>query len=81
MESPPALVRGLVPAFAAGLREEGLLGPENEAGLLPLVLCVRLAWLGEWLRKRDREMVEMELDYLDILREDAARIRAAWRRT
>ncbi len=36
--------------------------------LLPdMVIASRFGWLSEWLRKRDHEMLEMELDYFDIL--------------
>jgi len=32
-----------------------------------MVIASRFGWLSEWLRKRDHEMLEMELDYFDIL--------------
>jgi hypothetical protein len=31
------------------------------------VAASRFGWLSEWLRRGDREMLGLELDYLDLL--------------
>ena len=36
--------------------------------LTDFVLALRFAWLSEWLRKDDEEMLELELVYWEILR-------------
>ncbi|MCM0756710.1 aminoglycoside phosphotransferase family protein [Desulfovibrio aminophilus] len=76
-EHPSGLGRG----FALGLMRELRRGGTPEASLarLPvLVLASRFGWLSEWLRKRDREMLDMELDYLDILTSERDRLAALW---
>ncbi|GAB6178327.1 phosphotransferase [Desulfobaculum senezii] len=77
-EHPDYLVRGLVPAFVTGLREEGVLRADNERWLHPLVLGLRMAWLSEWLRRRDEEMLDMELEYMRILTAYAPQIQRGW---
>ncbi len=76
-EHPSGLARGFVMGLVRGLRDGGLPGPE--LGLLPLfVITTRLGWLSEWLRKNDAELLDMELDYLDILLEERENLAALW---
>ncbi|MHC1752792.1 phosphotransferase [Humidesulfovibrio sp.] len=76
-EHPSGLARGFVMGLVRELRAGGLPGPE--LGLLPLfVITTRLGWLSEWLRKRDAELLDMELDYLDILLEERENLAALW---
>lgn len=76
-EHPTGLARGFVMGLVRGLRAGGLPGPE--LGLLPLfVITTRLGWLSEWLRKKDAELLDMELDYLDILLEERENLAALW---
>ncbi|NJB66535.1 homoserine kinase type II [Desulfobaculum xiamenense] len=77
-EDPAYLTRGLVAAFVDGLWAEGVLTADNARWLHPLVLGLRMAWLSEWLRRRDGEMLEMELEYMRIIHEGRAQLEAAW---
>jgi homoserine kinase type II len=46
--------------------------PKEQLPLLPLfTLALRFAWLSEWLRKRDVEMIDFELFYMKLLLEDS----------
>ena len=61
IEDPTALVRGLAPALLRELRDRDCLD-RNSLVLLPeLILALRFAWMSEWLRRRDTEMVDMEI--------------------
>jgi len=75
-----ALVVGCIGAEASDARQAGFISSfletlgnrrvfsEEEMALLPLfVLAVRFGWLSEWLRKKDVEMIEFELFYMDLL--------------
>ena len=42
------------------------------------VLALRFAWLSEWLRVRDHEMVALECDYLELLLARQQELLAAW---
>jgi len=76
-EHPSGLARGCVMGLVRELRKGGMPGPE--LGLLPLfVMVTRLGWLSEWLRKKDAELLSMELDYLDILLEEQENLAALW---
>lgn len=78
IEDPTGLTSGLVPEMIHTLRERGKAGPKGGKWLFPMMIATRFGWLSEWLRKNDREMVEMELDYLDILLRYGDRINAHW---
>lgn len=77
-EDPSALGRGLCAALLTGLREHGVLRADNALWLHPLLVAVRLGWLSEWLRKNDREMLDMELDYLRLLTRSRGALERAW---
>jgi len=42
------------------------------------VVALRFAWLSEWLRRDDVEMIALELDYMDLLIEHRGRLRSLW---
>lgn len=79
-EHPDGLVGGMVPAMIAGLRGADMLTDDTLPWLPPFVLALRFAWFSEWLRKRDLEMAEMELDYMEILLRHQQDILSRWRR-
>ncbi|EPR37565.1 aminoglycoside phosphotransferase [Desulfovibrio sp. X2] len=67
IENPDTFRRGAGAAMLRRLAAEGLL-PASLRPLLPAaILASRFAWLSEWLRKGDSEMVAMELDYMELL--------------
>ncbi len=67
IESPATFQRGAGAAMIAVLRDRGVLRADNLRWLRPAVIAGRLGWLAEWLRQKDREMIEMELDYMELL--------------
>jgi len=67
IENPRTFAAGAGAAMIRTLRDRGVLHPGNLPWLKSAVMAGRLGWLAEWLRKNDREMVEMELDYLELL--------------
>lgn len=83
-EHPSGLGRGFAAGFTATLREGvaacSLAGiPTDTLRHLPLmVLASRFGWLSEWLRRGDRDMLEMELDYCDILLHHRSRLTDMW---
>jgi len=46
-----------------------------------LVIATRFAWLSGWLNKKDFEMVELELDYLNLLVEHDDLLKNTWQVT
>ncbi|WP_243361900.1 phosphotransferase [Fundidesulfovibrio terrae] len=45
----------------------GLFSPESARMLAPAILATRFGWLSEWLRRRDEEMITLELDFMEHL--------------
>ena len=78
MEDPRALRGDLVRALMARLRADAGYSPQAWASFLDLVLALRFAWLSDWLRRDDREMVELEAVYIGLLQEDREALERAW---
>jgi homoserine kinase type II len=80
MEDPESLMEPMVLGFLDELKTEGIFGKLSFSILPEFVLALRFAWLSEWLRKKDDEMVEMETDYIRLLLDGQERFRHAWGR-
>jgi homoserine kinase type II len=67
IEAPSARNGDFIKAFKQQLIEQKIFS-EKTWELLPLfVLAQRFAWLSEWLRRDDEEMLEHEVDYMNNL--------------
>jgi homoserine kinase type II len=80
MEDPAALAGELALSFIGELRAAGCLDASGYALLPEFVTALRFAWLSDWLRKNDRDMVEMETDYIRLLLDGRESLRRAWTR-
>jgi len=78
MEDPGGLSGGMALRFLSELKQAGFLSPESQGTLLDLTLALRFAWLSEWLRKRDTEMIELELTYMYLLMDNREKITSSW---
>lgn len=48
--------------------------------LFPIfVVALRFAWLAEWLRTRDKEMIDLEETYMNLLYDNMEELTAIWR--
>ncbi|MGD0170381.1 MAG: hypothetical protein ABSE54_11730, partial [Smithella sp.] len=47
--------------------------------LVEFIVALRFAWLSEWLRRKDTEMIGLELDYMRLLIDNKNRLQKAWR--
>lgn len=79
MEDPRALVNGLAPALLLTLRDRSTLDNASLALLPEMVLGLRFAWMSEWLRKKDEEMVEWEIRYMRLLANSIDTLLPAWK--
>ncbi len=66
-EDPQALEGGFITAFVSHLKRSNILTPPLIALLPSFLVAQRFAWLSEWLRREDWEMVDFELFYMEIL--------------
>ena len=78
MEDPDSLSGDMVLSFLDELRAAGFLSDAGWRTLPDLTLAIRFAWLSEWLRKSDSEMVALELTYMYLLMDNHEKIKALW---
>lgn len=67
IEDPECLWSGAAVSFVEKLRASGKYAAVSFKYLRDLMIAFRFAWLSEWLRKNDDEMIRMEFDYFDVL--------------
>jgi homoserine kinase type II len=67
IEHPSSLVGDLVRRLIARLKAADLYSDVSWRHFLEFTVAMRFAWLSEWLRKDDREMIGLELDYMELL--------------
>ena len=70
MENPAALRMDFVSSFLRKLRKSGVFSDISWHHFHPLVVALRFAWLNDWLIFKDREMVELEVTYMNLLVEN-----------
>jgi homoserine kinase type II len=79
MEGPDSLSGGMVLSFLKELKAAAFLSPASLRSLPDLTLALRFAWLSEWLRKCDSEMIGLELTYMHLLMDNQEKIKEIWR--
>lgn len=77
-ENPEALVGPLVMDFISRLKASIVMSRLSLFVLVEFVIALRFAWLSEWLRHDDREMIEMETTYLKLLYRHKDDLRHIW---
>lgn len=71
-EDPDARHSNFVKAFLDQINKDKLINPELMVHLPVFVLASRFAWLSEWLRRGDEEMISFEVYYMGILFDELA---------
>lgn len=77
-EDPWALKGPLIQALLHTVKKEKIYREISMAQLLNMVLALRFAWLSEWLRKRDHDMIRLEMDYMTLLWQNHEAIQTVW---
>jgi homoserine kinase type II len=78
MEHPSSLVGDLVVNLIAQVKAAGIFADISWEHFIEFVVALRFAWLSEWLRKDDREMIALELDYLELLIQNRDQLAREW---
>lgn len=78
IEDPEGLTGELAYDFIAALKDAGLFSGMSRELFIEFVVAVRFAWLSEWLRHKDHEMIELEIVYMNLLAENSAMLKNAW---
>jgi len=79
IEDPEGLGMPMVMTFIETLKKEGSISQKGWDMFPEYVLALRFAWLSEWLRKKDIQMLELEGCYLDILMDNIDVLRKIWK--
>lgn len=80
IENPNGLGMDMVMTFLAKLHQTEVISEMGWRFFPEYVLALRFAWLSEWLRKKDHEMIDLEHAFMRILVEHMPEIRHAFDR-
>lgn len=78
MEDPSGLTDNLTTSFIKAMRRAALISKQSWSLFAEFVLALRFAWLAEWLRENDREMIELEEVYMNLLVQNMSCLKEAW---
>ncbi len=78
IEEPTSLVDNLTMGFIKTMKQSTIISDIGWLFLFECMLTLRFAWLAEWLRTKDNEMIQMEIDYLNLLHENKDTIKSQW---
>jgi homoserine kinase type II len=78
VEDPQSLTGDLVKSFIADMKRAKIISNISWIYLVEFIIALRFAWLSEWLRRRDTEMIRLELDYMRLLIENKSSLQKTW---
>jgi homoserine kinase type II len=78
MEHPSGLTDKLVTAFIEAMRGDSAISARGWDLFPEWVVALRFAWLAEWLRKKDSEMIDLEAVYMNLLVQNSDGLKEAW---
>lgn len=77
-EDPAGLNKGFVMEFVSQTRKAAAVSDPCWEILPEWVVAIRFAWLSDWLRRRDEEMVNLEVAYIDLLIDNRKALKDIW---
>jgi len=78
IEEPMSLIRGFAIEFIKRIKQSDLISKNGFLYLFDCMLTLRFAWLAEWLRCNDLEMIQLEIDYMNLLVKNKSEILRKW---
>lgn len=78
IEDPYSLVNGFVLEFLRKIKQSKYISEIGFRYLFDCMLALRFAWLAEWFRNNDDEMISLEIDFLLLLLKNEAIINTSW---
>lgn len=78
VEDPRSLTGDLVKSFISDMKAAKIITKTSWKYLVEFIVALRFAWLSEWLRRRDAEMISLELDYMRVLTDNKNILQKAW---
>ena len=78
MEKPQSLTGDLIFEFVKSLKKAGLIAEKSWSCLFEFVLALRFAWLSDWLKRFDAEMIDLESVYIQLLLDNRGIFTRSW---
>lgn len=78
IENPDALAGPLAADFVRRLRQAAIISDQSWRILPEFIVAIRFAWLSEWLRHSDHEMIDLEMVYMNLLINNANDLKQIW---
>jgi homoserine kinase type II len=78
VEDPRSLTGDLVKSFISDMKAAKILSKASWKYLVEFIVGLRFAWLAEWLRRSDTEMISLEMDYMRILIDNKNVLQKMW---
>ena len=78
MEDPKGLLNGIILTFVRELKDNHFMTLWTWRYLYEYIIALRFAWLAEWLRKKDEEMIKLEIVYIFLLIDNRRTIERIW---
>jgi len=78
IEHPSSLYEGLILPFVRKIKAAKIFSNISFEYLIEFIIALRFAWLSEWLRREDEDMIDLELTYMKLLIEQKEDIKKAW---
>lgn len=75
MENPESLIRGLIISFIKKVKSVNIIEDVSWQYLIDFMIAIRFAWLSEWLRKKDFPMIDLELIYMYLLKDNSQNLK------
>jgi homoserine kinase type II len=67
IEEPTSLINKLAENFILKIRKSNIISDISFEYLIEYIITIRFAWLSEWFRKKDNEMIKLEIKYMNLL--------------
>lgn len=67
IEEPTSLINDLAKNFILKIIKSDVISHISYNYLIEFIITLRFAWLSEWFRKNDIEMINLEIDYINLL--------------
>jgi homoserine kinase type II len=81
IEHPSSLVDELVCDFISIVHSAKIISDLSFEYIIEFIVALRFAWLSEWLRKEDDEMIALELSYMKLLIDNKVKLLKTWKLT
>ena len=78
IENPDGLSMPMVTTFIEELKKGNIISQAGWDLFVEYIIALRFAWVSEWLRKKDTEMLDLEYSYLEILMKNIDVLKDIW---